>query len=112
MRFLCVLVLASISFADTTTQPRDKAASVVAQILPDASSISSFCLAGSDVCVINWSPLPGHTIIFTDHAAARQAMLDEISIIETKLEDGTATMLDLRRWARLVMKINGWSRVP
>lgn len=44
--------------------------------------------------------------------AERLALLEELAGIEVKLDDGTATIADLRRWAKIQMKITGTARRP
>lgn len=40
----------------------------------------------------------------------RQARLDQLAAIETKLDDGSATMEDLRKAVKLMLQLNGLSR--
>ena len=50
--------------------------------------------------------------VYRDQKVTRQALLDELAAIEIKLDDGTATLSDIRRWAKLMMKLNGSARRP
>jgi hypothetical protein len=47
-----------------------------------------------------------------DAKAARQAMLDELAAIEVKLDAGTETAAERRRFMKLLLKLNGWARRP
>ena len=44
--------------------------------------------------------------------AMRQSMLDELAALEIKLDDGTATIADLRRIAKIDLKLSGLARRP
>ena len=42
----------------------------------------------------------------------RQALLDELALLEAKLDDGTATLANMRRLLKIKMKLDGTSRTP
>lgn len=42
----------------------------------------------------------------------REASLTELTAIEAKLDDGTATAADLRRAVKILLKLSGWARRP
>lgn len=109
---ILLLAVALSAAAETTVQPKSKVAQVIAELLPNATSVSSFCQRDSDTCRIEWTNKPGKTASFTDHAANRQTMLDELAAIEDAIDAGAVTEAQRRRFMKLILKLNGWNRRP
>ncbi len=104
------ILLATSASALTTVQPRSKAAGVVKEIAASGSKDAfADCKGGDETCTIHWTPVPGHPAAFTDHMAARKAWLDELAGIEAKLDANTATLDELRRAVKLMLKLDGLS---
>lgn len=112
-KILLVVLLSPIAAAATqvTEQPKDRVPSVLSELeASGAANISWNCPGTSDACSITWTPKPRRTPTFTDHAAARTALLNELSLLEAKLDDGTASISDLRRAMKLILKLSGLSK--
>lgn len=106
-----LLLLASTASGLSTIQPKNQAPSVVKEIkVSGATDIVSDCKSVDDFCTISWVPKPGKKATFTDHMAARIAIRDELAAIEVKIDEDTATIGELRRAIKLILKLNGLNR--
>lgn len=110
---LVIILLAANTSALSTKQPKEQLVAVVQEIkISGATDIVSDCRSGNDFCTISWVPKPGKAAAFTDHMATRTALLDELAAIEVKIDAGTATLAELRRAIKLILKLNALNRRP
>lgn len=105
-----ILFLTTLAHGAETTQPCDRAAVVYDEIKPQAKTIQY--VRDGDTCKITWTPKDGVTVTFTNYASRRQAILDELAAIEAKLDDGTATVADVRRAVKLILRLGRWDQRP
>jgi len=104
-RMIILMLAALLSFsanAETTTQPADKAQSVIKQIEASGGTNTSWTCNGGE-CVIEWTPKPGRTVVFTDGTAQRAALRIELAALESKLDAGTITDAEFKRLVKIVL---------
>lgn len=106
-----LLLLAFVAHgAQSAPMPCSQAASVYAEILPQVDSIS--VERRGDDCAITYEPKAGVTVDFARRDALRRALLDELAAIEVKVDANTATLAELRRAVKIMLKLNGFARRP
>lgn len=105
--FLAVALLASTAHAESTTQPRSRVSSVVAELRPslkEGTGISISCDDGTQECRLTWTPDPGKVSTFTDWNAQKGRLEGELAAIEAK-SDKDLTLSDMIRAFRILMTL-------
>lgn len=101
MTSMLMLLLTVSASAGTTRQTVSDAPLVVNEIRSSGYSGPIYQSCGNDFCDISFDGSP----VFTDRQAARAALLAELSALEDKMDSGTATVADVRRAIKLILKL-------
>jgi hypothetical protein len=111
-QFILLILLSPVAAAaqQVTEQPKERVPDVVKELESSGATNVSWNCPGTGACAVSWTAKPGKTPKFTDHAAARTALLNELAALETKLDDDTASLTDLRRAMKLVLKLSGLAK--
>ena len=99
-----VMLFALTANSETTSQKQEDSRSVLAEIEASGGTNTSVtCHKGR--CVIEWTPKPGRTVVFTDHSSRRNISLAELADLESKLDDGTITDAEFKRLVKIVLRL-------
>ena len=120
MNLTIIFMLATFSYARTVAHTRDVWASDAKSALEAQGFLVDDAYAVGDVGYIvlpdseTRDPLPVINAIKTRSmvAADRAAILDELAAIEERIDSGTETAADRRRFMKIILKLNGWTRRP
>jgi len=106
---ILIILLTAPASAMSTVQTRATYTSLIEKLRASgATDIVSDCRAGP--CSLSWTEPKQGKFVFEDTLAIETALRDELLSIEGRLDDGTADMVDLRRWAKIMMKLTGFAR--
>lgn len=105
-----LLLFLMISNATEITQPRVYAEKLKVKISATRVPVTMIC-KDDDSCTVSWNE-DGDSLqsFYSKSWAVQTSIAEELSDIEARLDNGTATTADIRRAIKLILKLGGWAK--